>query len=167
MTKYKIELLEKLSNWLINVQTCMTEDYIPDDYVSISAAKTNPKSGELVWINLHRRRNYIVKVVEEGKLNGIAIAMILDNEISEAVKSVMNTLQTYCEIFFKYSKILESPLHGDELDKICEDFEKEHLTNLKSLNEAVAQLIGKIFNTRISLFDCYFSGSDPFKNFRK
>jgi len=163
ITKYKIELLEKFSNWLTNVQACIAEDHLPDDYVSIRTSKPNPKINELLRINWHRRRNALFKVIEEGKSNGLAIAVILGDEIYEAVKPLMSNLQTSVETFLKYTSILDKTSNDNELAKICEDFEKDHSNNLEKLNETTAQLIGKILEARISLFDCYFSGSDPFK----
>lgn len=166
--KYKIELLEKLSNWLNNIQTCIVEDHLPDDYVSVRMSGPSAYKGkEFTHINWHRRRNAFFKVIEEGKSNGLAIAFILGTEMYEAVKSLMNYLQTSCETFIKYTNILDNTSNDDELVKTLEDFEKEHSSNLSSLNETTTQLLGKILNTRISLFDCYFSGSDPFKQMDK
>ena len=98
-----------------------------------------------------------------GRVNGFPIASILGNDIQEAVKSLMNSLQITGETFIKYTSILDQTSNDNELVKICEEFEKEYLKCMKSLNESTTQLVGEIFEVRISLLDSYFSGSYPFK----
>lgn len=161
--RYKIELLEKLSDWITSVQACVAEDFIHEDYISVSKTKPNPhKFEELLRVNWHRRRNAFFKVIEEGKVNGFPLAYILGKEISEAVKLLSDDLQKTAESFVKYTKIIDTVSKDKEVTKICEDFDNEYLKNLKSITESTAKLLGEVFNTRVSLFDCYLSGSNSF-----
>jgi len=160
--RYKIELLDKISNWQANIQSCISEDYIPDDFYSFKQAAPNSLSPETaININLHRRRIAFCKVLEEGR-NMLGIAIFLGNSLAEVVKPLEEGLQRTTESLIKYPILLDGTSNEDDFKKVLGEFTKEHMNNLKSIHELTAQLIGEIFKIRISLFDSISSGSDSF-----
>ena len=162
--RYKTELLEKITNWIANVQSCITEDYLADDYYSFKTANpysTNAKTP--TNINLHRRGNAFGKVLEEGR-NIIGIVMFFSKNLRESVVSLEEGLQRTTESLLKYTKLTDDTSNDDELTKVITEFDKEYMSNLKSIHESTTKLLFEIYQTRISLFDSISFGSDPFKD---
>jgi len=159
--RYKIELLEKVSNWLANVQACSTEDYIPE-YL-LSAKQYSLSSKTVISLNLHKRGNAFAKVLEEGR-NMLGIASFFSKDLSEAVKSLEEVLQNTYEVYIKYRVIIDDTSSENDLTKVLTELDKERMNTVKSIHESTAQLMYKIFSTRISLFGTISFGSDPFKD---
>ena len=57
--RYKIELLDKVFDWLINVQACSTEDYFPEDLYSFKQYSLSLKT--TISLNLHKRGNTLLR----------------------------------------------------------------------------------------------------------
>ena len=159
--RYKIELLDKISDWLVNVQACSTEDYLPEDFYSLKQYSLSLKT--TISLNLHKRGNASAKVLEEGR-NMLGIASFFSQDLCKAVKSLEEVLQKTYEVFIKYRVIIDDTSSDNDLTKVLTELNKKHMNNLKSIHESTAQLISKIFTTRISLFDSISFGLDPFKD---
>lgn len=162
--RYKSELIDKISNWIANVQSCITEDYLTDDYYSFrKAAPYSINAKTAINLNLHRRSNTFGKVLEEGR-NILGIAIFFNKSLYEAVRSLEEILQRITELLLKYTKLTDDTSNDDELAKVLTDLDKEYMDSLKSIHESTAKLVFEIFQTRISLFDSISFGSDPFKD---
>jgi len=159
--QYKIELLEKVSDWLANIQTCLAEDYIPEGLYSVKQSSLSSKIA--LSLNFHKRGSTFSNVLEEGR-NILGIANIFNKRLCEVVKSLETDLQNTTESFIKYSKIINDTSINDDLAEAVAKLDEEYLNNMKSIHESTSQLMGEIFSTRISLFDSISFGSDPFKD---
>jgi hypothetical protein len=163
IVRYKIELLDKISNWLANTQACIAEDQLADDFLSIqrTSAPSARTRASFFMVNWHKRRNAFFKVIEEGR-NMFGIACFFDKDLKEAVKSLEDGLQKTAETFIKYTQLLDNASSDDEVTKIITDLDDEYTDSVKSMDKCVVELIGNIFQTRASLFDSISRGLDSF-----
>jgi hypothetical protein len=162
IVRYKIELLDKISNWLANIQACISEDHLADDFLSSEKIGTpSTRTEAFLRLNWHRRRNAFFKIVEEGR-NIFGTAMFFDKDLKDAVKSLEDGLQKTAEIFIKYTQLLDNASNDDDMTKIITGLNHEYMDSEKSIDKSIVQLIGEIFQTRVSLFDSISRGSDSF-----
>ncbi len=162
IVRYKIELLDKISNWLANVQTCISENRLFDDILSIQNTSVPSISIKNVFrVNWQRRQNAFFKIVEEGR-NVFGTAWFFEKNLKDVVKSLEEGLQKTAESFIEYTQFLDNASNYDDAKKVITDFDNKYIDNLKTIDESIVKLFGEILQTRISLFDSISRGSDSF-----
>lgn len=164
LVRYKNDLLEKISNWLANVQNLYDESYLTEDLYSFKQIPSGSINHKLaVTITISKRARAHGRVVEEGR-SMYGIAVFISKGLCEAVKSLEASLQTSFETFLKYSKLIEGTSSDNELLDVLEKLDKDYMDNLKSIDESIVQVISKTFSARVDMLDSVVTGSDPFKN---
>jgi predicted PurR-regulated permease PerM len=164
LVRYKNDLLEKVSNWLANVQSLYDLLYLTEDLYSIKQIPSSSINSKLViTMSISKRIHAYGRVVEEGR-NIYGIAMFISKDLREATNALETCLQRSLETSTKYSKLIEGISSDDELLDVTRKFDKDYWDNLKSIDELIVQVIVKIFDARVNMLDSVIKGLDPFRN---
>lgn len=165
LVRYKNDLLEKISNWVANVQNLYDEaSLLNEDLYSFKQVPSGSISHKLaVTISLSRRQRAYGKVLEEGR-NIFGIAVFASKDLYEATKSLEAWLRRSYETYLKYSELIEDTSSDEEILDVAKKLDKDCSDNLKSIDESIVEVIAKIYSARIDMFDSVITGSDPFKN---
>ena len=95
-------------------------------------------------------------------------AIFLSKELYDTVKSTEEALQITLTCLLKYEAILNDYVKRNatittaDTDQISQDLDSENFDNMKAINDSIPELLGKIYNVRLSLFDSMLTGSDSF-----
>lgn len=162
LVRFQNDLLEKISNWVTHVQNLYSEVYLIDLYQlnETTSSSVNPKSA--LALAMRKRARTYREVLEEGR-NMYGIAMFISKDLDEAVKSLETCLHNSWETLQKSITLIEYASSHEELSDIIRKLDKDRLDNLKSIDESVVKIIGKILSARIDMLDS-ITGADPFRN---
>lgn len=165
LVKYKNDLIEKVSNWLANIQHLYGEVYLgrfiyPFNQITLSSENKVLAIGAA----LSKLQSEHGEVLEEGR-QILGLAMFVSKDLSELTKSIETNLQNSFETLLKYTSLIIKDTHNySELIDVLDKFDKEYRVQMKEIDELVIQSLGKIFNARIKMLDSIIEGSDPLRD---
>ena len=153
--RYKIELLEKMSNWLDNAEACMSpvDWFLPDHPFSERA---------VVATAIRKQGETFSEVLGEGR-KMLGIAMFFSSDLQKAAKTLQQALFKGTGMRLKQAELLLDT-HDDNFERVLNEMEKENRNNMQAVDKAIVNLHGNILDARISIFDAISFGENPFKD---
>lgn len=146
LVRYQNELLDKISNWVANVQNIYNEAYLIEDLISPEQTPSDSINRKLLLTTILRRKSAYGRVLEEGR-HMLGIAVFSSKDLSEATKSLETCLQTSFETVLKYLKLVTDTSSDTEILDIIDKLDKEYMDNLKSIDESIVKMSGEILSS--------------------